>query len=63
MGRKLVEFPMARQEGDGNAIMLENLYGRRGMTPWRQRVDRSYGCVAFNLRKASAAYHGDVDGP
>lgn len=63
MGRKLVEFSMARQEGNGNAIMLQNLDGRRGVTPWCERVDRCHGCVAFNLRKASAAYYGDVDGP
>lgn len=61
--RELVVAPVAREEGDGHAVVLENLQGRRGVAPRRERVDRRDGVVAFNLGEAGAANDGDVDGP
>lgn len=63
MGRKFVELSMARQEGDWDAIVLEDLQGRRRVAPWCERVDGRHGRVALDLREAGTAYHGDVDGP
>lgn len=63
MGRKFVELAVARQESDGYAIVLEDLKRRRRVAPRRERVDRCYRRVAFDLREAGTAYHGDVDGP
>lgn len=61
MGRELVVFAVAREEGDGDAIVLEDLQGGRGVAPWCEGVNRRDGVVAFDLGEAGAADHGDVD--
>lgn len=63
MGRELVVGAVPREEGDGHAVVLEDLDRGRGVAPWRQGVDGCDGHVAINLREAGAAYHGDVDRP
>lgn len=63
MGRELVVGAVAREEGDGHAVVLEDLDRGRGVAPWRQGVDGRDGHVAIDLGEAGAAYHGDVDRP
>lgn len=58
---ELVVLAVAREEGDGDAVVLEDLQGRGRVAPGRERVDGGDGGVAFDLREACAAYHGDVD--
>lgn len=63
MGRELVVGAVARKEGYWGAVVFEDLEGRRGIAPRSEGVDGRDGMVAFDLGEASAAYHGDVDGP
>lgn len=63
MGRELVVGAVAREEGDGHAVVLEDLDRGRGVAPRRQGVDGGDGHVAIDLGEAGAAYHGDVDRP
>lgn len=61
MGRELVVGAVPRKEGDGHAVVLEDLDRGRGVAPWRQGVDLGDGHVAIDLGEAGAAYDGDVD--
>lgn len=63
VGGQLVVQAVAGQEGDGHAVVLEDLDRRRGETPGRLRVDGCHGRVAVDLGQAGAANDGDVDGP
>lgn len=63
MGGKLVVGAVSRQEGDGHAVVFEDLNRGGGVAPWGQGVDGCHGVVAIDLREAGAAYHGDVDRP
>lgn len=63
MRGKLVVCAVARKESYWDAVVFENLEGRRWVAPRGERVDGRDGVVAFDLGEAGAAYHGDVDGP
>lgn len=63
MGRELVVGAVAREEGDGHAVVLEDLDRSRGVAPWCQGVDGGDGHVAIDLGEAGAAYHSDMDRP
>lgn len=52
MGRELVVGAVAREEGDGHAVVLEDLDRGRGVAPWRQGVDGRDGHVAIDLGEA-----------
>lgn len=59
--RQLVVGAVPREEGDGHAVVLEDLEGRGGVAPGGEGVHRRDGGVAVDLGEAGAAYHGDVD--
>lgn len=62
MGRMLVVFAVAGQEGDGDTAVLENHDGCRGVSPWCQGVHAGDGDIAVDLVKTCATDHGDLDG-
>lgn len=49
VGCQLMVCTVPREEGDGHAIVLEDLEGRGGVAPWRERVDGRDGLVAVDL--------------
>lgn len=61
VGGELVVGAMAGQEGDGDAVMLEDANGGGGVAPGREGVDRCDRSVALDLGEAGTANNGDVD--
>lgn len=61
VGGELVVGAVAGQEGDGDAVVLEDADRGGGVAPGRQGVDGCDGRVALDLGEAGAAYDGDVD--
>lgn len=61
MGRKLVVSAMTGEEGNGDAVVLEDEDRGRGLAPRRLRVQLCDRGVAINLVEASTANDGNVD--
>lgn len=62
VGRELVVQPMAGEERDVDAVVGEDVDGRRGLAPRRDGVENGDGLVALELGKAGASDDGDVHG-
>ena len=60
--RDLVVDAVAGEEGDGDARVLEDHDGARGLAPGGVDVERGDGSVAIDLVEAGAADDGDADG-
>jgi hypothetical protein len=50
---------MARQERDGDTVMLKDVDWRRWVAPWGLRVDGSHGDVASKTLQSGASDHSD----
>ena len=59
--RKLVVEAVARDEGDGHAIVLEDVYRRRGKPPGRLGIEGRDWLVAFEVGEAGASDDPDMD--
>lgn len=59
--RELVVQAMAREEGNVDVAVGQDMDGRRGLAPWRVGVEGSDGCIALELTETSATNDGNVD--
>lgn len=53
---------VTRQEGDRNVVVLEDVDGRGGVAPGRERIDGRNGDVAGEGLQAGTADYSYVDG-